>query len=80
MFEEQAVVSAKGDVYSFGMTILQVRQNLLRCLLDHSILLSCLPTRNHTLISTKLFKCILRSRNRTRCPTARRTSLSLNVG
>lgn len=80
MFEEQAVVSAKGDVYSFGMTIFQVGQNLLCFISDHSIPLSCLRTRSHTPISTKLFKCFLRSRNKMRYPTARRMSLSLNVG
>lgn len=80
MFEEQAVVSAKGDVYSFGMTILQVRENLLRFISDHSTSLSYLRTRSHTPISTKLSKCILRSRNRMRYPTARRTSVSLSVG
>ena len=28
MFEDQATVSSKGDIYSFGMTILQVGPNL----------------------------------------------------
>ena len=28
MFEDQATVSSKGDIYSFGMTILQVSLNL----------------------------------------------------
>lgn len=33
MFEEQVAVSAKGDIYSFGMTILEVGPNFVLDLL-----------------------------------------------
>ena len=52
MFEDQATVSAAGDIYSFGMTILQVgSDNFFFSSLDVNAQLlppSCLRTRSHT--------------------------------
>ena len=51
MFEDQATVSATGDIYSFGMTILQVgSENFFFSSFDEilSFLPSCLHMKSHT--------------------------------